>query len=146
MSEDLNKKINIDIEVNADGQQQINQYKAALISLQSAIVNLGKPLTDLSKSSTSFNNDLSKMTDAAVKNADKMTAASKKSSTQQADINAALNKNLKASLSEAGKIQLEAVELVIKNKSEEYASLTLLEDNSYNDKKKSCLMECCRKN
>jgi hypothetical protein len=29
MADDINKKITIDVEVNTDGQQQINQYKAA---------------------------------------------------------------------------------------------------------------------
>ena len=28
MTDDINKKITIDVEVNTEGQQQINQYKA----------------------------------------------------------------------------------------------------------------------
>jgi len=40
MADNINKKINIDIEINTDGQQQVQQYKAAFDSLRNTISNL----------------------------------------------------------------------------------------------------------
>lgn len=40
-----NKNISIDIEINASGQQQINQYKAAFDSLRTSISNLSQPIS-----------------------------------------------------------------------------------------------------
>lgn len=45
MENDINKKITIEVEVNPDGQQQINQYKTALDSLRSSISSLSNPLS-----------------------------------------------------------------------------------------------------
>jgi hypothetical protein len=59
MTDDLNKKITIDVEVNTDGQQQVDLYKASFDNLRSTITNLGKPIDDLSKSISSLDKDLS---------------------------------------------------------------------------------------
>jgi len=57
---DENKKINIDIEINTDGQQQVQQYKAAFDSLRSTINNLNNPLNGVSKIS-SLNKSITNM-------------------------------------------------------------------------------------
>jgi len=54
MSEN-NKIISIDIEINASGQQQINQYKAAFEGLKKSINNLSNPVSQL-------NGDIAKLT------------------------------------------------------------------------------------
>lgn len=61
MADDINKKISIDIEINTDGQQQINQYKTVFDGLRNTIDNLGKPLNDLSNNINSLDNSLSKI-------------------------------------------------------------------------------------
>ena len=61
MADDINKKITIDVEVNSDGQQQIDQYKTSFDNLRSTINNLGKPITDLSTSIKSFDDNLTKI-------------------------------------------------------------------------------------
>jgi hypothetical protein len=47
MADDINKKISIDIEINTDGQQQINQYKAAFDSLRNSINSTKNPLSNI---------------------------------------------------------------------------------------------------
>ncbi|MGY3211172.1 hypothetical protein [Mucilaginibacter sp. HD30] len=44
---DNNKNISIDIEINASGQQHINQYKAAFDTLRTSINNLSQPINKL---------------------------------------------------------------------------------------------------
>jgi hypothetical protein len=43
MADDINKKISVDIEINNDGQQQINQYNAAFDNLRSSINGIKNP-------------------------------------------------------------------------------------------------------
>lgn len=62
MADDLNKKISIDVQVNTDGQQQVDQYKASFDSLRTSINSLSKPLSDLSRNISSFDRDVTKLT------------------------------------------------------------------------------------
>jgi len=64
MADDISKKITIDVEVNTDGQQQINQYKAAFDSLRNSVSGLSNPLQGISSSMSSLNKDISKLTDS----------------------------------------------------------------------------------
>src|SRR4051812_358741 len=50
-----NNNISIDIEINASGQQQLDQYKKAFDGLRTSINNLSNPITKL-------DSDLSKLT------------------------------------------------------------------------------------
>jgi hypothetical protein len=136
MADTINKKISIDVEVNTDGQQQINQYKAAFDSLRTSINSLSNPLTDLSKNMDAINKNVAQTAAGTEKNTGKMLAAAKQASDQQAKINAASNKNLKGSLSEADKMQKEAMELIIYRKYSEYDALTTLENDKYTERKK----------
>ncbi|HZY36405.1 MAG TPA: hypothetical protein VFE53_07145 [Mucilaginibacter sp.] len=61
MADDFNKKILIDIEVGSDGQEQINQYKAAFDSLRNSINGLSSPLTAISGSVASLDKDISRL-------------------------------------------------------------------------------------
>ncbi|MGN6181231.1 MAG: hypothetical protein ACTHNW_18760 [Mucilaginibacter sp.] len=61
MADDINKKIIIDVEINNDGQSQVNQYKSAFNSLQDAVKNLGTPLKDLSSGINTLNRNLSQL-------------------------------------------------------------------------------------
>jgi predicted nucleic acid-binding Zn-ribbon protein len=54
---DNNKNISINVEINASGQQQINQYKGAFDSLRGSIVNLSNPINKL-------DSDISKLSDS----------------------------------------------------------------------------------
>jgi len=67
MADDINKKISIDIEINTDGQQQIDQYKASFDNLRTTINNLGKPLNDISTNISAFNNNLNKLSSSGNK-------------------------------------------------------------------------------
>ncbi len=62
MSDDISKKITIDVEVNTDGQQQINQYKTAFDSFRNSISSLSNPLAGLSNSISTLDKDISKLT------------------------------------------------------------------------------------
>ena len=55
MTDDVNKKITIDVEVNTDGQQQINQYKASFDNLRNSINALDKDLSSLTGSIDKLN-------------------------------------------------------------------------------------------
>jgi hypothetical protein len=68
MADDINKTINIQVDVNTDGLQQIDKYKVSFDSLRDSISGLGKPLTDvaaningLSKSVADTSNSLSSL-------------------------------------------------------------------------------------
>jgi chromosome segregation ATPase len=61
MADDINKKIAIDVQVNTDGQQQVDNYKSSFDNLRTSIDNLGKPLSDLSKNINSLDRDLTKL-------------------------------------------------------------------------------------
>jgi hypothetical protein len=58
---DNNNKISIDIEINANGQQQINQYKTAFEGLRASINNLSAPISKL-------DGDVVKLTESLKKN------------------------------------------------------------------------------
>jgi hypothetical protein len=55
-------KISIDVNINADGQKQLDQYIQAFDNLRSSITNLSKPLNTISNNLNSLSNDLSKFT------------------------------------------------------------------------------------
>jgi len=74
MADDINRKITVDVEVNTDGQQQINQYKAAFDNLRNSISNLSNPVATLSNSISSFDKDVAKLTGSI----DKLTDKNKK--------------------------------------------------------------------
>src|SRR3569833_334318 len=105
MAEEINKKIAIDVQINNEGQKQVDQYKASFDSLRTTIGNLGKPLTDLSKNIQALNSDLEKFAASNEKTADKIAAALKKTSAQQANS----NKKLKTSLTEAQTMKEQAL-------------------------------------
>ncbi|MDP9080918.1 MAG: hypothetical protein M3O71_26155 [Bacteroidota bacterium] len=67
MENDINKKITIEVEVTTDGQQQINQYKAALDSLRISITGLSDPFKGLSNSISNLDRDVDKLTGAVDK-------------------------------------------------------------------------------
>ena len=48
MADELNKKINIDVQINTDGQQQITQYKAAFDDLRNSINTIKNPVNSIS--------------------------------------------------------------------------------------------------
>ncbi|HVT63116.1 MAG TPA: hypothetical protein VHD33_06500, partial [Legionellaceae bacterium] len=59
MTDDINKKISIDLQLNTNAQQQIDNYKAAFDNLRTSINNLRKPLGDLTNNISSLNKTLS---------------------------------------------------------------------------------------
>jgi methyl-accepting chemotaxis protein len=61
MADDISKTINIDIEIKNDGQQQVQQYKAAFDNLRTVVNNLNSPLRDLSKQINSLDKDLTNL-------------------------------------------------------------------------------------
>lgn len=61
MADDINKKISIDVEINTDGQQQINQYKNSFDNLRNSLSNLADPINELSGNIKSLDQDLSKV-------------------------------------------------------------------------------------
>jgi chromosome segregation ATPase len=72
MIDDINKKIIVDVEINADGQQQITQYKSAFDNFKNAINNLKSPLSNIStdfktlnKGIEDINGTLNKLNNAA---------------------------------------------------------------------------------
>lgn len=64
MSDDISKKITIDVDVSNDGQEQLDQYKAAFDSLRISVNNLSNPLATLSGSITTLGTSVSKLSDA----------------------------------------------------------------------------------
>jgi hypothetical protein len=75
MTDDINKKITIDVEVTTNGQQQIDHYKASFDNLRSTIGNLGKPLDDLSVTLKNLDQDISKIADSTEKSQNKIADA-----------------------------------------------------------------------
>ncbi|HVS93979.1 MAG TPA: hypothetical protein VHE59_18215 [Mucilaginibacter sp.] len=124
MADDINKKISIDVQVNSDGQQQIDQYKASFDSLRSAISGLGKPLTDLSKNISSLNTDLEKLASVNEKIATKMTDNAKKAT-------GTLNQNLKAGLAQAEKIRTDSLIRQLQAAKNFYQAASASEDQRY---------------
>lgn len=60
---EINKNISIDIEINANGQQLISQYKTAFDTLRTSINNLSQPINKLNGEISKLSglvNDLSK--------------------------------------------------------------------------------------
>jgi len=55
--------ISIDIEINAAGQQQLNQYNKAFESLRTSINNLSKPLSDLDRTLSNLSVSINKISD-----------------------------------------------------------------------------------
>jgi hypothetical protein len=135
MADDINK-ITIDVQVNADGQQQVEQYKASFESLRTTINNLGKPIADLSKTIGSLNNDLSQLASVNEKNAAKILDTLKKNSDQQAKVYSANNQALKASLSEADEIKERALIKELQNKFKYYGMTAAAESDQYKERKK----------
>ena len=135
MANDINKKIAIDVQVNSDGKEQIEQYKAAFDSLRTAISGLSKPLTDLSKNISSLNKDISQLASTTEKQAAKIVAATKKASTEQTKINAASTRSLKENLSATAKLNDEAMQKLILRKYHDYQAQASIESEEYNNKK-----------
>lgn len=48
MTDDVNKKITIDVDINIDGQQQIADYKAVFDDLRNSINGIKNPLRGIS--------------------------------------------------------------------------------------------------
>jgi septal ring factor EnvC (AmiA/AmiB activator) len=76
MADDINKKISIDVEVNTNGQQQINQYKSSFDDLRNTINGLGQPISSLSKSINSLDTNFSKITNSTDQAKNKLTNVS----------------------------------------------------------------------
>jgi hypothetical protein len=131
MSNDISKRITVDVEVTSGGQQQINQYKAALDNLKSSISALSKPVTDFSKNIGSLNKDIALLDAATEKSVAKMIALSKQLGDQQAKNNAASNQNLKTSLTEADKMREQALAKTLLNTSTNWGQLMLTEIDQY---------------
>jgi len=136
MLEDISKKITVEIDIPANGQQQINQYKAALDNLRSSIGSLNKPVADFSKNISSLNKDIALMQAAAEKSAAKVLALSKQLSEQQAKNNAASNQNLKTSLSEADKMKEQALVKALSNTNTYLSETAQAEIDQYSTGKK----------
>ena len=132
MAEEINKKIAIDVQINNEGQKQVDQYKASFDSLRTTIGNLGKPLTDLSKNIQALNSDLEKFAASNEKTADKIAAALKKTSAQQANS----NKKLKTSLTEAQTMKEQALVDQLKLQNSYYGELGENEIQQYSLQKK----------
>ena len=79
MADDINKKINIDVELNSDGLQQITQCTTAITNLKEAVTGLAKPLADTSAT-------LNSVGDAATQAAAKTTQAQKADSDKQKEL------------------------------------------------------------
>ncbi|MBV8388367.1 MAG: hypothetical protein JO080_01055 [Mucilaginibacter sp.] len=60
MADEINKQITVNVQVNTDGQQQVDQYKASFDELRTTISNLGKPLSELSGSINTLDKDISR--------------------------------------------------------------------------------------
>ena len=58
MADDLNKKIIIDIEVSTDGQEQVQQYKAAFDNFRTSINSIRDPLNTISNNIQSLNKNM----------------------------------------------------------------------------------------
>ena len=56
-----NNKISIDIEFNASGQQQLNQYNKAFDSLRTVVNNLSTPITALDKNVSALSKSINKL-------------------------------------------------------------------------------------
>jgi len=136
MANDISKKISIDVQVNTDGQQQVEQYKASFDSLRTAINNLGKPVANLSKTLGSLNNDLSQLASANEKAAAKILNALKKTSDQQAKIQSSNNQKLKTNLSEANDMQEQALINELATKYKYYGMMAATESEQYKDQRK----------
>ncbi|NNU33596.1 hypothetical protein HK413_04535 [Mucilaginibacter sp. S1162] len=58
MANNSNQNISINVEINTDGQQQINQYSKAFDSLKTGISNLSTPITKLDSDISKLNDSL----------------------------------------------------------------------------------------
>ncbi len=56
-----NNKISINVEINADGQQQINQYEKAFDSLKKSITNLSTPINTLNSEVSKLNGSVDQL-------------------------------------------------------------------------------------
>jgi len=136
MANDISKKIAVDVDINTDGQQKIDQYKAAFDSLRSSISGLGKSTADFSKNISSISKDISQLTAATEKTAAKILALSNQLSDQQTKAIAASSQALKTSLSDADKLQEQAFVKELQTKSKTYGMLAVTESNQYAAQKK----------
>ncbi|HEY9003353.1 MAG TPA: hypothetical protein VIM89_18500 [Mucilaginibacter sp.] len=82
MTDDINKKITIDIEIIKDGQDQIDQYKASIDNLRNSISGLSKPFDTLSGNIDTLNKDFSQLAANAEKSAAKLSETAKDQGTQ----------------------------------------------------------------
>jgi len=136
MADDINKKITIDVQVNTDGQQQVDQYKNSFDSLRASINGLSKPLSDLSKNIGSLNSDMIKLAAANEKLAAKLAGTSKKAIDQQAKALATSNQSLKTSMTEGDKINEQALIDQLATKYKYYGMMAATESEQYADQKK----------
>lgn len=136
MADDISKKISIDVQVNTDGQQQVEQYKASFDSLRTAINNLGKPVADLSKTLSSLNNDLSLLASVNEKAVAKILDTLKKTSDQQAKIHSANIQTLKTSLSQGDDLKEQALAKELQTRYKYYGMMAAVENNQYKQQKK----------
>jgi hypothetical protein len=67
MADDISRKITIDVAVTNDGQEQINQYKAAFDSLRNSISGLSNPLASLSNGLSSIDKELAQRSNSISK-------------------------------------------------------------------------------
>lgn len=61
MADEINKKISIEVDIVKNGQQQLNQYKAAFDSLRSSVNNISSPLASLDKNISKLNDSIAKL-------------------------------------------------------------------------------------
>jgi hypothetical protein len=59
MSDDINKKITIDVEVSTDGRQQITQYQAAFDNFRNSINGIKSPLQNIASDFKTLNKNVS---------------------------------------------------------------------------------------
>lgn len=135
MADDINKKITVDVQVNTDGQHQVDQYKASFDNLRGSINGLGKPIADIGNNLSALNKDIAKLSSSVEQYVTKITGSAQKASDQQAKINAASNQKLKTHLTEAQKMKEQATARDLQLNGGYYADLAKNESEYYNEQK-----------
>jgi hypothetical protein len=135
MADDINKKIAIDVQVSSGGQQQIDQYKNSFDNLRTSLNALSKPLSDLSKNIGSLNTDMVRLAAVNEKFAAKLADTSKKAADQQAKSLTASNQALKTSMSEADKINEQALIDQLASRYKYYGMMAATESEQYAEQK-----------
>jgi hypothetical protein len=136
MADDINKKISIDVQVNTDGHQQVDQYKASFDNLGASVSGLGKPLADLSKNISSLNNDMVKLVASNEKIAAKLVGNTQKAVDRQSKTFATANESRKKQLAEAGKIEDKAAIEDLARRFRYYGALGKVESDNYKKQQK----------